>query len=52
MPTTNSGSAASPSVMTDVAWSNALSRRRALAAPSAIPSGTLITAAMTMRKTE
>ena len=43
MPTTNSGSAASPSVVTEVVWSNALSRRRALTAPSAIPSGTLIT---------
>ena len=52
MPTTNSGRAASPSVATDVVWSNALSRRLALVAPSRIPSGTLITAASTMRKSE
>ena len=50
MPTTNSGSAASPSVATDVVWSNALSRFRALIAPSAMPSGMLIAPAMSMRK--
>ena len=52
MPTTNSGSAASPSVDTEVAWSNLLSRRRALTAPMKIPSGTLMAPAMSMRKSE
>ena len=50
MPTTNSGRAASPSVVTDVVWSKALSRFRALIAPSAIPTGTLMAPATSMRK--
>src|SRR4026207_1116990 len=41
MPTTNSGSATSPRVAIEVVWSNALSRLRALIAPSAAPHGGL-----------
>ena len=52
MATTNSGSAASPSVTTEVVWSKTPSRRFALIAPSTIPSGTLIAAAMNIRNSE
>ena len=50
--TTNSGSAASVSITIDVPWSKALSRRRAETAPRRIESGTLITAAKSIRTAE
>ncbi len=52
MPTTNSGSAATASVVTDSVWSSGPSRRRAETTPIRIASGTLTSAARSMRNAE